>query len=183
MTSVRIANRYAEALMTTAEESHILKNVSDDLVLIQRILLESREFQLFLKSPVIKAEKKHQVFTTTFKNSVQPLTLEFLFFILRKGREDTLQSIIEAFFRLQDESLGIINVHVTSAAGLSKEQTDRLEQHFEALSKMKVRMAMEVDAKLIGGFVARIGDTVFDGSVKRQLELLHQRFIVESKVS
>ncbi len=58
MANLRIANRYAEALLTTAEELHILKNVSDDLTIIQRIIKESHEFQLFLKSPVIKKEKK-----------------------------------------------------------------------------------------------------------------------------
>jgi len=179
MSTVRIANRYAEALMTTAEEMHILKKVSDDLTGIRRIIHESREFQLFLKSPVVKAEKKRQVFQATFQKSVQPLTMDFLSLLAEKRREDTLPSIIEAFFRLQDETLGIVNVHVTAAADLSRQQTTQIEQHFEAYSKKKVRIAATIDAHLVGGFIARIGDTVFDGSVKRQLELLRQRFAEE----
>ena len=78
MANLRIANRYAEALLTTAEEMHILKNVSDDLTVIQRIIKESHEFQLFLKSPVIKKEKKQTVILATFGPSVQVLTLKFL---------------------------------------------------------------------------------------------------------
>jgi F-type H+-transporting ATPase subunit delta len=160
MSNMRIANRYAEALMTAAEELHLLTKVSDDLAGIRQIIQESHEFQLFLKSPVIKAEKKRQVFEATFTKSVQPLTLEFLSLLAKKGREDTLPSI-------------------TAAADLSNQQTTQLEKRFEAYSKKKVRIAATVDKQLIGGFVVRIGDTVFDGSVKRQLELLRHRFVEE----
>jgi F-type H+-transporting ATPase subunit delta len=78
--------------------------------------------------------------------------------------------------------LGIVNVHVLAAAELSEQQTAQLEQRFEAYSKKKVRIDVSLDPKLIGGFIARIGDTVFDGSVKRQLELLRKRFIEEITV-
>ena len=127
MANLRIANRYAEALLTTAEELHILKNVSDDLTVIQRIIKESHEFQLFLKSPVIKKEKKQEVFKATFGSSVQPLTLQFLSLLIEKEREDVLPNVIEAFFRLQDEILGIVHVRVKTAAELSQQQTAQLE--------------------------------------------------------
>ncbi|MGD1044325.1 MAG: ATP synthase F1 subunit delta [Bacteroidota bacterium] len=179
MVNLRIANRYAEALLITAEELHILKNVSDDLTVIQRIINESHEFQLFLKSPVIKKEKKQAVFKATFGSSVQSLTLQFLSLLIEKEREDALSSIIEAFFRLQDEMLGIVHVRIKSAAELSQQQTTQLQQRFEAYSKKKVHIDLSLDKQLIGGFVARIGDTVFDGSVKQQLELLRKRFAEE----
>ena len=179
MENLRIANRYAEALMTTAEELQILKKVSDDLTVIQRIIKESHEFQLFLKSPVIKKEKKQAVFKATFGSSVQSLTLQFLSLLIEKDREDALPSVIEAFFRLQDERLGIIHVRVKTAAELSPQQTVQLKQRFEAYSKKKVYIDLSLDKQLIGGFIARIGDTVFDGSVKQQLELLRKRFAEE----
>ena len=179
MVNLRIANRYAEALLTTAEELHILKNVSDDLTVIQLIIKESHEFQLFLKSPVIKKEKKQTVFKATFGSSVQSLTIQFLSLLVEKERVDALPSIIEAFFRLQDEMLGIIHVRVKTAAELSQQQMTQLKQRFEAYSKKKVYFELSLDKQLIGGFIARIGDTVFDGSVKQQLELLRKRFAEE----
>ena len=178
MSNLRTANRYAEALMTTAEELHILKDVSDDLTVIRRIINES-----FLKSPVVKKEKKQQVFETTFGKAIQPLTLKFLSLLAEKGREDILLDIIEAFFRLQDETLGIVNVYVKAAAELSAQQTVQLERRFEAYSKKKVHVDVSLDSKLIGGFIVRIGDTMFDGSVKRQLELLRKRFAEEITVA
>ncbi|MGA3286326.1 MAG: ATP synthase F1 subunit delta [Bacteroidota bacterium] len=183
MNNLRTANRYAEALMAAAEELHILKDVSDDLAVIRRNIKESHEFQLFLKSPVLKKEKKQQVFEATFGKAIQPLTLKFLSLLAEKGREDILLNVIEVFFRLQDETLGIVNVHVKAAAELSAQQTAQLEQRFEAYSKKKVRVDVSLDSKLIGGFIARIGDTMFDGSVKRQLELLRKRFAEEITVA
>jgi F-type H+-transporting ATPase subunit delta len=183
MSNLRTANRYAEALMATAEELHILKQVSDDFTVLRRIFLESYEFQLFLKSPIVKKEKKQQVLEATFGKAIQALTLKFLLFLAEKGREDILLNIIDAFFRLQDETLGIINVHVKTAAELSTQQKIQLEQRFEAYSKKKVRIDVTLDTKLIGGFIARIGDTMFDGSVKRQLELLRKRFAEEIMVA
>jgi F-type H+-transporting ATPase subunit delta len=179
MPNLRIATRYAEALLTTAEELHILKNVSDDLTVIQHIMQESREFQLFLKSPVIKKEKKQEVCKATFGPFVQPLTLRFLSLLIEKEREDAFPGIIEAFFRLQDEMLGILHVSVTSAAELSQQQRAQLQQRFEVYSKKKVFIDVSLDKQLIGGFIARMGDTVFDGSVKQQLELLRKRFSEE----
>ena len=182
MANLRIANRYAEAVMTAAEELHILKNVSDDLTVLRRIIQESHEFQLFLKSPVIKKEKKQEVFKATFGPSMQPLTLQFLSLLIEKEREDTLPSVIGAFFRLQDEMLGIIHVSVTTAAELSQQQTMQLQQRFEEYSNKKVFIDVSFDKQLIGGFIARMGDTVFDGSVKQQLKLLRRRFAEESIV-
>jgi F-type H+-transporting ATPase subunit delta len=179
MANLRIANRYAEALLTTAEEMHILKNVSDDLTVIQRIIKESHEFQLFLKNPIIKKEKKQAVFKATFGSSVQALTLRFLSLLIEKEREDALPSVIEAFFRSQDEMLGIVRLHVKTAVELSQQQSLELKQRFEVYSKKKVFIDQSLDKQLIGGFVARIGDTVFDGSVKQQLELLRKRFSEE----
>jgi F-type H+-transporting ATPase subunit delta len=179
MANLRIANRYAEALMTAAEELHVLKNVSDDLTFIQSIMKESREFQLFLKSPVIKKEKKLAVISATFGLSVQPLTLKFISLLIEKEREDVLPGVIESFFKLQDEILGIVHVRVKTATELSAQQSAQLTQRFEAYSKKKVLIDQSVDKQLIGGFIARIGDTVFDGSVKQQLVLLRKRFAEE----
>ncbi|RPI01493.1 MAG: ATP synthase F1 subunit delta [Ignavibacteriae bacterium] len=180
MANLRIANRYAEALLTAAEELHVLDKVSGDLTVLQRIIRESHEFLLFLKSPVIKKEKKLDVFQATFRSSVQPLTLQFLTLLTEKGREEVLPDVVESFFRLQDELLGIVHVHVKTAAELSQQQAAQIQQRFETYAKKKVRLDQSIDNQLIGGFVARIGDTVFDGSVRQQLELLRKRFTEEA---
>ena len=179
MANLRIANRYAKAFMTAAEELDVLKQVNNDFLVLRRVIQDSREFQLFLKSPVIKKEKKHAVFTATFESFFQPLTMRFFSLLIEKEREDVLPHVIEAFFKLQDEVLGIVHARVKTATELSPQQTEELKQRFEVFSKKKVIIEQSIDKQLIGGFVARIGDTVFDGSVKQQLEFLRKRFTDE----
>jgi F-type H+-transporting ATPase subunit delta len=183
MAQGRIAHRYAEALITTADELHLRQAVSDDLLLIQRIIKESHDFVLFLKSPVINKEKKQAVFKATFSSAVQPLTFQFLTLLIEKEREDALPAIIDAFLKLQDENLGIIHVYVKTAAMLSQQQSAQLKERFESYSKKKVVIDQSEEKDLIGGFVARIGDTVFDGSVKQQLKMLRKRFAEEMPVA
>jgi F-type H+-transporting ATPase subunit delta len=176
MSNLRTAHRYAAALMATADEQKALKKVSKDLRAIHSLIGESHEFQLFLKSPIIKKEKKRQVLEVLFEKTVQPLTLQFLSLLAEKGREDILLDIIETFFQLEDEAMGLVKVQVKAASSLSKKQLTALEERFAAYTKKNVELTVAEDEQLIGGFIARIGDTVFDGSVKRQLELLRKRF-------
>ena len=175
----RLATRYAEALIDAANELHVLKPVSDDLILIRRIIKESHDFQLFLKSPVIKKEKKQAVISATFRSVVQPLTFQFLSLLIEKDREQALAGMIAAFFEQQDVNQGIVHVQVKTAAALSQQQAAQLKQRFETYSKKKIVIDQSVDTHLIGGLIARIGDTVFDGSVKQQLENLRKRFAEE----
>jgi F-type H+-transporting ATPase subunit delta len=96
--------------------------------------------------------------------------------LTEKERENALPKIIEAFFRLEEEALGIVRVDIKTAKELTVQQTGQLKSWFEAYLKKQVRIVIKVDSQLIGGFVATVGDTMFDGSVKHQLEMLLQRF-------
>ena len=148
-------------------------------VLIRNIIKSSREFQLFLKNPVIRKEKKQQVLEVVFGKSIQPLTREFLQLLTEKGREEILPQIIDKFLQLRDIRLGTVGVDVKTAIELSKEQISQLEKWFEVYTKKKIQFNFNLDKQLIGGIVARVDDTMFDGSVKRQLELIRQRLIEE----
>lgn len=177
MANVRVAYRYAEALMGAAEEQEIIDKTADDLKLMQTTVKDSKEFLVFLKSPVIPKEKKITVFSELFGKKVHTSSIVFLNLLAEKGREDLLPAIIEQFFHLRDEMLGIVNVDVKATTELAKEQNVELQKRFEGYSKKKVRITYSLDKQLKGGFVARIGDTVFDGSIKRQLEILREQFI------
>jgi F-type H+-transporting ATPase subunit delta len=80
------------------------------------------------------------------------------------------------FFRLRDERQGLVVLDVRSATEMDENQQKTMVKRFEALTGKKVRAAFRVDRELKGGFVARVGDTVYDGSLLRQLELLRERF-------
>ncbi|MBI5464225.1 MAG: F0F1 ATP synthase subunit delta [Ignavibacteriales bacterium] len=176
MSQVRIAYRYAQALMSAAEESKQIDAIVADVELLRKTIQASRELFLFLKSPIIKREKKRDILKKLFEKKVQPMAVEFLELLAEKGREEVLPEIINEFFRLHDERRGVVNVQVVGAADFTREQTQTLERKLAAYTKKTVKLAFNIDKEVRGGFVAQVGDTVFDGSVKRQLELMRQRF-------
>jgi F-type H+-transporting ATPase subunit delta len=175
MRDARIARRYARAFLGLAKSREDLEQLSRDLQLLRRVVRESREFVAFLKSPVIKADKKQAALRAIFESRVKPQTMGFLLLIVEKRREETLPRILEEFFSLVDERLGIVAVDVQAATDLPKGYREKIGSEFERLTRKKVRLDVRVDRGLIGGLVARVGDTVFDGSIKRQLELLRSQ--------
>ena len=177
MTNPRVARRYAKALVEMAEEQKETAAVVKDLESLRQLMKGSREFVLFLKSPIINRVKKHDVLRVLFEGRIGGATVRFLDLIAEKGREEILPDIIDQFFILRDERQGIVNVEVSVVSDFSKDQTAFLQKKLETYTGKSVRITFSVDKQLKGGFVARVGDTVFDGSVKRQLELLRQRFV------
>lgn len=177
MANVRIAARYAEALMTAAEEQQLRERVAADMKALEETMRKSREFSLFLKNAIIKREKKQVVLSELFGKTLHAMTVGFLVLLAEKGREEFLQDICTQFFALHDTRLGIVNVKITAATELSAGQQKGIQERFEELTRKKVRLDMTVEKELRGGFLARVGDTVFDGSVKRQLELLREKFV------
>jgi len=176
MTNVRVARRYAEGLIEMAAEQKKEEVVARDLGVLRQLTKQSREFLLFLKSPVIDKARKRQILRSMFDGKFDAATVRFLDVLSEKGRENVLADIIDQFFALQDERQGIINVEVRTASDFSTGQTATLQKKIEDYTRKRVRITFGLDKQLMGGFVARVGDTVFDGSVKRQLELLRQRF-------
>ncbi|MCX6134662.1 MAG: ATP synthase F1 subunit delta [Ignavibacteriales bacterium] len=176
MSAYRVARRYAEAALELAEEQKQGERVADDLEVVWKAIRESREFLALLKSPVISKEKKRAVLSAVFKSRISALSFDFLNMIVEKGREDVLGDIIGEYFKLRDDRLGIVTLEVRAATELSKSQQQSIVKRFEEITQKKVRVAFSIDAQLKGGFVARVGDTVYDGSVQRQLELLRVRF-------
>jgi F-type H+-transporting ATPase subunit delta len=88
-----------------------------------------------------------------------------------------LESIVGKFLDLRDKKLGIVNVQVRSAVPMSDAQEKKLRENYEKLLNKKVKFEFTIDPTVIGGFVAKVGDTVYDASLKNQLEILKKRFL------
>ncbi len=177
MSNINISNRYATALLELAEEKKSLEEIAVDVELVKNTLLGSKQIQLMLLNPVIKSEKKHQILTEIFKGRVSDEILDFILFILKKNREDLLTMMIKRFLELRDERLGIVDAKVLSTIGFSDEQKKKLQQKLEEVIKKKIRITFKEDKNLIGGFIIKVNDTVYDASIKHQLELLKENFL------
>jgi F-type H+-transporting ATPase subunit delta len=176
MAETRAAYRYALALLETAVETKAVEKVSKDFEMVEALMKSSRDFLLFLRSPVVNTQKKKSIFTSLLKDRLDEITLKFILLLTTKNRETILPEIIQQYYRLRDKRLGIENVSVRSAVTLTKEQEKKLAARLEQITKKKIRLHPAEDRQLKGGLTVQIGDTVWDGSVVHQLELLRERF-------
>jgi F-type H+-transporting ATPase subunit delta len=177
MSIERVAKRYAAALMAAAAGAGEVDRIAADIDSVARTIAGSRGLVLLLKSPVVSIEKKTGIFRELFEKRIGALPMEFLRLMIAKRREGIIPAMIAEFGRLRDEREGIVNVQVTSAHELSSSQQQLLGSRLEGMTGKKVRLQLSRDGSLKGGLLVRIGDTVMDSSIKRQLELLREQFV------
>jgi F-type H+-transporting ATPase subunit delta len=177
MINHKVAHRYAVSLLESSIEKNMLDTVASDVESVYQSLRNSSELKRFLNNPVVRQELKISVVTEIFKAKTGGDLINFLKFVIEKGREDQLLNILEKFLSLKDEHLGIVNIHVNTAFEFSSEQSEKLKSRFESQLKKKVRLTFTIDKEIIGGFTAKVYDTVYDASVKHQLELLKKEFL------
>jgi F-type H+-transporting ATPase subunit delta len=180
MKHARVASRYAAALMGAAEESRAVDAVARDLDALRATLASSRELQRLLESPIVSPARKRAILKEIFGARFGPLTMEFLSLLVEKSRESALSAAIERWFAMRDERLGIVTVDVTTAVELSADQTRAITSALERTTGKTIRVRATTDAAIKAGLIVRIGDTVHDGSMRRQLERLRERLVTGS---
>ena len=164
-----VSRRYAQALYN---ETETVSSVTDDVHLLIQTLSDSPELERCLKSPVISREKKSAILQALFTEYVHAVTMRFLQMLVQRGREPLLRAILDRFLILSDESQGITPVHARVYSALSQDEQDRLQNVLSVRLNRTVRLQVTEDPTLMGGIVLKIGDTVYDGSVRHQLLLL-----------
>ena len=175
MTNQIVARRYAQALYEEAAREQRVEHVDEDIALIREALETPRELVIFFESPVISRQKKKAVVQALFAERVEPTTVSFLRLLIEKKREALFADVVQAYRALRDEQLGIVEARARVAAPLNEDEQRVLVQALERLTSARIRLEVEQDAGLVGGLVGRIGDTVYDGSVRHQLTSLRER--------
>ncbi|MCZ7555300.1 MAG: ATP synthase F1 subunit delta [Bacteroidia bacterium] len=176
MTS-RAASRYALAILDARPDDVSLETLLRDLQDVRASVHASRELEMFFLSPIISRQHKHDAVKGLFEGRISAYTLGALLLLVEKSREDLLVEIIEAVFTLHREREGIIRSRITSAVDLPEEQRVRIAEALQKVSGKKVETEYVTDPDIMAGLVVRLGDTVYDGSVRRQLQRLRARFI------
>lgn len=175
MINQTVARRYAQALYEEAVQERRVERIDEDMALIREALETSRELVVFFESPVISRQKKQDVVKALFADRVQQVTLNFLHLLVEKKREDLFPEVVLAYRALRDEQLGIVEARARVAFPLTAEEQAQLVKALEHRVGTRIRLTVEHDASLVGGLVVRIGDVVFDGSVRHQLATLRER--------
>ena len=178
-----VSRRYAQALTEEAQKANSLEIIDADVELLAETLAESRDLRLALTSPVVPQEKKGAVLKGLFDGKVSDLSMGFLRLLVDKQRDGQIPDILDAYRELRDERTGTIEATVRTAKPLSSIERDRLQAALEARAGARVRMRVEIDPDLIGGLVVRLGDTVYDRSVRHQLQTLQAQLAERAAIS
>jgi F-type H+-transporting ATPase subunit delta len=187
MTSTALVNRYASALVDVAlaPNSGVRpEEALGQLKAFDAALKESPELRNILASPAVSAQRKRAVIRRlTDVIGAARLARNFLLVMSDHGRVSALSEVIEAFDVLLDERLGYVRADVRSAMELTADERERLAERLGDVAGTKVRLHFSVDPDLIGGVTAKIGSTVYDGSVRGQLADLIKGYLLPGRIS
>lgn len=177
--SLAVASRYANALADVVlatkgalQPESVLQNLRD----LEQIVVDSSDFRSVLASPAIPASGKQAVMAKICdKLGVHHLVRNFVFLVVRNRRGHLFPQLRQAFERVIDQRMGVVQADVQSAAELNAASQAGLEAQLGRVTGRRVRLRYSTDPNLLGGAIARIGSTVYDGSVRGQLESLRRK--------
>jgi F-type H+-transporting ATPase subunit delta len=184
MTHSAVATRYAHALadVVTAGNSPLrAEDAVAQLKAFEAVLHSSPALHNALITPAVPAARKRAVIGRIgYVMELGQITRNFLYVLVDHRRISSLTEIIHSFEVAVDERLGFARAEISSASSLTEDQQDELRIRLEQISGKRLRPRYTVDRTLIGGIVARIGSTVYNGSVRGRLDSLERRMRAES---
>lgn len=166
---------YAEGLFEIAQAEGELRIVEDELYAFAKALETRGEIREALHDPALPAENKRGLIRDLLGSRANPNTLNALSFLIDQGRARDIEAIVEAFAHVAAERRARQLAEVRSAVPLDETQQRRLAEALSLATGRTVEVKVIVDPSLIGGIVARVGDQVFDGSVRRRLAEARER--------
>jgi len=179
MRQPKVAQRYAKALFDLSVETNLLENIKDDILSIRAA--NNDELNAVLMSPVIGGEKKVSIFKAIFEGKVNPLTISFFNLLFTKSRELALKEILLAFEDMYRNFHNIEIMEITTAVPVSRDVENYIKNSLKQNSKYEnttFEVRSKVDESILGGFVAQIGDTLYDASIKHDLQVIKRQFII-----
>jgi F-type H+-transporting ATPase subunit delta len=164
------ASRYAKALLDVLYPTRAEKG-REQLLQFSSLLDEERGARGLLENPTVSTEKRKELLNKIGDAlTLDPPIRNFLSLLIERNRLDVLAEIVSTYEALLDDKLGVVRARVTSALELDSKQRDQVIAKLQALTGKKVRMEVSVDPSLIGGLVAQVGSTIYDGSIRQQLQ-------------
>ena len=173
-----ISKRYAKALLLIAEEHSSIEDFKRDLSVLEDVLNSSEELSRLIKNPVIDKKIQHGIFERIVEQEkFHPLSESFLLLLVDKGRIRFIESIIREFNLLYNDKLSLLEAELYSASKLSKEELSEIRSLLCEKMNASVLLKHQVDEELLGGMLIKIGDTVFDSSLRSHLERIKNRVL------
>jgi F-type H+-transporting ATPase subunit delta len=175
-----VAQRYAQALVDVAIEQGKADQVKGELGSFAALVGQSADLRNFLSSPAVARPDKHAVIDKLAERlGTGKAVRNFLHVLVDNRRTPMLVEIRQAFDEVLHKRLAVAEAEITSARELTAQERDALNKALEKMLGKQVDAKYALDAGLIAGARVRVGSTIYDGSVREQLNRLRARLVSE----
>ena len=175
MIDASVARRYARALLALGLEEGRHEKFGDELEGVGKALVENRDVSAVMSNPSF-SQKNRQAAIDALAGGLQlsPVVVSFLRLLVDRQRIQDLPAILRAYRALVDDQVGRVRATVTSAVALGPEELARLRESLTQLTGRSVVLEAKIDPSIVGGLVTQVGRTLYDGSIKTQLERMRE---------
>jgi F-type H+-transporting ATPase subunit delta len=177
MSAGLVAGRYARALFDIAAEKQQFEKFEQDLVLLNETIKADKDFQTMLSHPHVLAKVKKETIIRGFSGSISPDVLSLVLLLIDRGRLEVIPDLVAQFVSLTNHARNIVDATVYTAFALKDEELSKISEEFGKAIGKTIRMQTEVDPSIIGGVIIRIGDHLYDGSVRGKLSRFKQTLV------
>lgn len=175
MSSQTVARRYATALADVLVGQGEQRTVQEELIGWESMIRSNPQLQEVFGNPTIPYNQKRKVLQELIgRTKVNQLTANFLQILLKNHRLTAIKEINSRFAEVLDARAGIVAAHVTTAKPASEDIKRLLVEKLSRITGKNVRLSFSTDDSLIGGMVTRVGSTVYDGSIRSQLDRMEK---------
>jgi len=164
------ARRYAKALLDVLYPAKADAGL-EQLKAFATVLSQQPDAKLVFENPTVSTERRKDLLNKIGDAlKLDTPVRNFLGILIDRNRLDILNEVVSTYSSLLDEKLGVVQAHVTTSHALNSIQEGEVTAKLQALTGKKVRMHLSVDPTLIGGMIAKVGSTIYDGSIRTQLQ-------------
>jgi F-type H+-transporting ATPase subunit delta len=167
----RVIQGYARALFAVADAEGELDRVEDELYRFGKTVEDQPKLREALVDPTLPSERKVAVIRDILENKASRHTVALLGFLVEEERTKDLSAILESLAEVVASQRSKAVAEVRSAVPLDEKRRASLADALSKASGKDVEVKVLVDPSVVGGIVARVGDQIFDGSVRRKLEM------------
>ncbi|WP_100332471.1 F0F1 ATP synthase subunit delta [Bacillus xiapuensis] len=178
MSNSAVAKRYALALFEVAKEQNQVEAIEEELRAVKYVLADNEDLLPLLESPKLTIGQKKALLQSAFAQ-ISPYTLNTLMLLTERHREGEIAEVADAYIELANEARGVAEATVISVRPLTEAEEATISAQFaKKVGKQSLKITNVVDTGLLGGLKVRIGNRIFDGSLRGKLDRLQKQLTV-----
>ncbi|PGY12529.1 F0F1 ATP synthase subunit delta [Bacillus sp. AFS031507] len=177
MSNSMVAKRYALALFQIAKETQTLGVIEEELRVVKEVVQYNPELKNILNSSKLSIEEKKEIIKSSFA-TVNVNVLNTMLILIDRHREDQIVDVANEFLELANDEMGIAEAKVYSTRELTDAEREAISSVFAAkVGKKSLKIENIVDSNLLGGIRLRIGNRIYDGSLRGKLDRLERKLL------